>query len=875
MKHFNITLTDIQKHATNLRSIVRAILLVTILSGFGNIVSANSESLTIKGVVLNSQNEPLEGASVVIKGTSLFALTDSTGQFNMLCNRKLPVTLLISFLGHSPVEKLVTEQGNTDFRIVLQSNNELTETVITSRRREETSQQVPIPISVVGSAAIEQTGSFNVNRVKELVPSVQLYSSNPRNTTLNIRGMGSTFGLTNDGIDPGVGFYIDGVYYARPAVTALDFIDVERIEVLRGPQGTLFGKNTTAGAFNITTKAPGFTPSATVEASYGNYNFVQAKASLNIPIIKNKLATRIAFSGTQRDGTIYNTRTEKFTNTLNNLGFRGQLLYVPTERVKVTLIGDYTRQRPDGYAQVLAGVVETRRAAYRQFNNIVTDLGYVVPAINTNKREIDHDTPWKSGNDLGGTSVNIDIKLGPGTLTSTTAWRYWNWDPSNDRDFTGLQGLRKSQAPSVHHQWSQELRYAGDFHKKLSGVIGVYVLGQDLRSKPYHTEEAGRDQWRFSQSSTSNLWATPGLLDGYGIKTTSKLTSLGAAFFGQLDWNIYKGLHVLPGIRLNYDRKKVDFARKTYGGLETEDPALLAIKRSVYSDQEFTTSVQEFNPSGQITVAYQHLTYINAFVTYSASFKPVGINLGGLPNANGEPMIELARVKPEFVNHFEAGIKSTPLKSLQLNGVFHFTDIKDYQTLVQTPDLAVNRGYLANAEKVRVFGAEVDFSYRYQKLLTVTGSFAYTDGRYLRFTNAPPPLEETGGPTFKDISGGRLPGISPYAASLGIEFNTKEFTFIRQQTTFFVGADAFYRSGFSSSPSPSKYLNVKGYALLNARLGIQSTNGLSFFAWVRNATNTKYAEMLLPGAGNAGHYAAVLGDPITFGATVRYSWKAK
>jgi hypothetical protein len=97
-----------------------------------------------------------------------------------------------------------------------------------------------------------------VNRVKELVPSVQLYSSNPRNTTLNIRGLGSTFGLTNDGIDPGVGFYVDGVYYASPAATSLDFLDIEQIEVLRGPQGTLFGKNTTAGAFNITTRKPSF-----------------------------------------------------------------------------------------------------------------------------------------------------------------------------------------------------------------------------------------------------------------------------------------------------------------------------------------------------------------------------------------------------------------------------------------------------------------------------------------------------------------------------------------------------------------------------------------------------------------------------------------
>jgi len=128
--------------------------------------------------------------------------------------------------------------------------------VITSRRRREVLQDVPIPISVISGTQVEDAGAFNVNRVKEFVPSLQLYTSNPRNTGINIRGLGSPFGLTNDGLDPGVGFYVDGVYYARPAAATLDFIDLERIEVLRGPQGTLLGTNTTSGALHITTRKP-------------------------------------------------------------------------------------------------------------------------------------------------------------------------------------------------------------------------------------------------------------------------------------------------------------------------------------------------------------------------------------------------------------------------------------------------------------------------------------------------------------------------------------------------------------------------------------------------------------------------------------------
>ena len=124
--------------------------------------------------------------------------------------------------------------------------------VVTARRVEEAAQEVPIPVSVVRGDLVADAGAFNVNRLKEMLPTVQFYSTNPRNSSINIRGLGSPFGLTNDGIEPGVGLYIDGVFYARPASATLDFLDVDQVEVLRGPQGTLFGKNTTAGAINVT-----------------------------------------------------------------------------------------------------------------------------------------------------------------------------------------------------------------------------------------------------------------------------------------------------------------------------------------------------------------------------------------------------------------------------------------------------------------------------------------------------------------------------------------------------------------------------------------------------------------------------------------------
>lgn len=836
------------------------------------LVNAAIAQKVIKGVVKGEKGSPVPGATISLRGSTNHAIADNKGQFSLQTYAPFPVTLAISSIGFVTREVEVTEQNLSSVEVILVADNRrLNEISVTARRRNEKIQSVPIAISVVRGAAIEDAGAFNVNRVKELIPTVQLYSSNPRNTTLNIRGLGSTFGLTNDGIDPGVGFYLDGVYYARPAATTLDFVDIEQIEVLRGPQGTLFGKNTTAGALNITTRKPTFSPGATAEVSFGNYGYIQAKAAVNGKIA-NKLAGRLSFSGTQRDGTVYNLASRKYVNDINNLGGRLQLLYTPSDNVSITFAADAAQQRPEGYAQVVAGVVTTKRPAYRQFNAIIADLNYKLPSLNAFDRLIDHNTTWRSGNDLGGVSLNVDAKIGNGTLTSTTAYRYWNWDPSNDRDFTGLPVLSLSQATSKHKQWSQEVRYAGNFSSKLSGVIGVFVIGQDLKTAPVHIEESGSAQWRFSQSTTSELWKTPGLLDGYGIRTTSRLQTLSAAVFGQLDWAITSKLHVLPGLRYNYDDKKVDFNRKTYGGLQTTDPELIALKNIVYTDQVFNAKTDDTNLTGQLTVAFKPNGNINTYATFSASYKPVGLNLGGLPTANGQPMLQLAEIKPEYVQHYEAGIKTTPSAASTLNLAIFNTDIKDFQTQVQTAELGVNRGYLANAEKVQVRGAELDGNIRFNNNLSIFGAVAYTDGKYKSFKNAPVPLEETGGTSsFKDISGGRLPGISKWSGSLGGELSASG-KFLAQGGRYFVALDGYYRSEFSSSPSPSPFLNVDGYVLFNGRLGFRATKGVSVFIWGRNLLHKDYYEQLLVAAGNAGQYAGVLGDPGTYGITLRYNF---
>lgn len=843
------------------------------------IFSASYGQNLLEGVVKNDKDTPVEGVNIVLKGTAYNTTTDVNGKFAIEA-KELPFTIIVQYAGSNTKEIKITELPTSPLPILITTGEEkiLSEVVVSSRRRIEKVQDVPIAVSVVTGKQAEQAGAFNVNRIKELVPSVQLYSSNPRNTGINIRGLGSPYGLTNDGIDPGVGFYVDGVYYARPAATTLDFIDVERIEVLRGPQGSLFGKNTTSGAFNITSRKPSFTSGADFEVSYGNYAFLQAKASVTGALSK-KIAGRLSFSGTQRDGIIDNIATGKPTNTLNNQGIRGQLLFTPTENTNITLAADITTQHNDGYAQVVAGVAPTNRDIRRQFNTIIADLNYKLPSLNAFDRKIDHDTPWRSGQDLGGASLNIDTKIGNGTLTSTTAWRFWTWDPSNDRDFTGLQQLAKSQNPSRQWQITQEIRYAGQLTSKLSGVAGVFFIDQTSKTKG--TEESGSAQWRFSQDSftpaATALWKTPGLFEGYGIRTNAQIHSTSAAVFGQLDWAVTERLHVLPGLRYNYDKKDADYDRQTYGGLQTTDPALIALKRKVYTDQNFSSDNDNTDFSGNLTVNYKATDKINVYATYAKSYKPIGVNVAGLPTPGaGQTLSDLATVKPEDVNHYEAGIKTSPFKNSILNLTAFRTDIRDFQTNVQAAELGVNRGYLANADHVRVSGLELDASFLINKHFSVYGAATYSDGEYVKFTNAPLPLEETGKivdgvqVSYKDVSGSELPGVSKWAGNLGGEY-TKDAKFFGNTGKFFFALDGYGRSEFSSSPSASKYLIVPGYVIFNGRFGFRATDGLSVHFWGRNLLNKDYYEQLLPAGGNAGQYAAVLGDQLTYGISLKYS----
>jgi iron complex outermembrane receptor protein len=745
---------------------------------------------------------------------------------------------------------------------------------VTARRREETSQDVPLAISVVGGEHIDNTGSFNVGRLQQLTPTLQFYSSNPRNTAVNIRGIGVPFGLTNDGIEQGVGIYVDDVYYSRVASATFDFLDVAQIEVLRGPQGTLYGKNTTAGAINITTRQPTFAFEGRAEVSLGNVGFKQAKASVSGPL-SDQVAARLAFSITNRRGTIYNVTSDRWINEQDNLGIRGQILWEPTDSFDVTLAGDFSRQNPECCGTVFVGTGATQRPVDRQYAALAAAQGYQVPSTDPFDRLADLDASLNAGNELGGVALRANWDIGPGTLSSVTAWRYWDWQPENDRDFTDLPVTTLSQNPSQQEQWTQELRYAGTIGD-FDFVVGAFGYQQKIRTQGTQRQGPAASRWLLNPSSA--LAGDPTVLDGLTARNDIRLDNTSAALFGQVSWHVTDALTIQPGVRLNYDSKDALYDSVVTNGagqlvtFASTDPRIVA-QRGVLAPQRFEAEYSDWNLSYDLTVSYELAPDILAYATYAKSFKSGGVNLNGVPaDAAGNPILAAATVEPESVDHYEAGVKAQFWdRKATFNLAVFRTDIADYQALVTNGQLGVLRGYLANADKVRTQGIEADVSIRPSPRFNAYINGAYTDATYVRFADAPCPPELSGGtgsPPNCDISGQRLPGVSKWAFSFGAEGNVPA-TLLGLEGQAYLGYDGSYRSRFSSNPTPSAYTWIDGYSLHNFRLGFRSDDGLNLFVWARNAFDAEYFEQLQVPSGNTGLIVGNPGDPRTFGLTVQ------
>ena len=768
--------------------------------------------------------------------------------------------------------------------------------VITATRREAIAQDVPIALSVLSGATLVESGTQNIGQVVQLQPSLTFYQTNPRNAAINIRGLGAPLGLTNDGLEQGVGIYIDQVYYSRVATAVNDLFDVQRVEVLRGPQGTLFGKNTTAGAINVITNRPTFEPEASVELSVGSLRLLQARGAVSGPL-SDRLAFRLAGSGTTRRGTIFNIASGRYLNNRQNLAGRASLLWRPTDDLDVTLTGDYTESFPQSGAQLFVRTGTTQRPLNRQFAALAAAFNYAPPSTDPFDRITDLDTASRSGQRAGGVSLRGEWDIGSGTLTSISAWRFWNWYPSNDRDFTGLPITTVSANPSRHRQWTQELRYASKGGETFDYVVGAFFFTQKFHTLGAQQQGAAASRFLLNPGNvpagssacnppTANA-CNPAVLNGLRSENDIRYESTSAALYGQLTWNLSDDLRIQPGLRVNYDRKQGSYeAVVTTGSGST---TLNNDQRNTLPPQAYEADLSQWNLAYDLTASYDISKDVMAYASYAHSFKSAGINMNGLPLSAGVPVLSAATVRPEKIDSFELGLKTQLLRRrATVNLSAFWTEIGDFQTTVtSSPSGGVVLAYLANAEKVRVRGAEAEFSFRPSKRFSLYVNGAYTDAKYARFPDAPCPPELSGGtiaqpgqapsapgtpgglsPASCDASGSWLPGVSRWSGSYGFEYNRPATLFGLPGEVYF-GFDGNARTRFSSNPTRSLYTDVRGYSLANFRIGFRADDRWNVFAWVKNAFAEDYFEVLSLGPSNTGLVVGLPGDPRTWGVTIQ------
>ena len=762
--------------------------------------------------------------------------------------------------------------------------SQLDEIVVTARRREERAQDVPIALTVIGGEQLDKSNTYNVGQLTQQAPSVQVLSSNPRNTSITIRGIGASYGLANDGLEQGVGIYVDQVYYGRPATATLDFVDLAQIEILRGPQGTLFGKNTTAGALNITTRDASFTPEGAAEISIGGLGFVQAKASVTGPLIGDTLAGRLSVVSTRRDGTLDNVRIGRDQNDQHSFAVRGQLLWTPTEKLTVRAYGDWNRQLLECCAQVYVGVGETARPVLQRYAALVAGRpGALPPSTNPYDRLVDVDGDIQADQWQAGGSVIVDYDLGKLAFTSISAYREWDWEPANDRDYTGLDILPKSNNPSHQDQTSQEFRLSSTGKNRIDWVAGLYYFNQTVET--HGITQYGKDASYWLLGCVANplqpTLCSPAstlpsaLLDGYTALNDSSIETTSYAAFGQFTWNVTDRLKVTPGLRYTYEEKDGVYDLSVYGGAAPANANENSRRLGLQRPQNYTAHVSEDSVSGQIAVSYEIRPDVLTYVSYAKGSKSGGLNMTGLPLlADNTPALDRAVVKPEEVQTYELGLKSQAFdRRLTANLAAFYTEIADFQAnVVDAAGPGAIRGYISNIEKVEIKGVELDLNAHPNRSIDLYANVSWTDGEYTSFKNGPCPLELIGASTAQCyLSGKDLPGVSPWAVSIGGELH-RPGSVLGLTGEVFVGGDANYRSSYNSDAAVSKYTEIDGYGVLNLRAGFRSDNGWDASVWVKNALDKDYLQFVSVQTGNSGLILGNPGDERTVGFTLRANY---
>ncbi|HBP0980591.1 TonB-dependent receptor [Pseudomonas aeruginosa] len=726
---------------------------------------------------------------------------------------------------------------------------------VTARRREEDSQKVPTPITVLGGETLEAQRISRVQDLQQVLPSVNVAYIHARQSSVAVRGIGNN--PASDGLEGSAGIYLDNVYLGRPGMAVFDLLDIEQLELLRGPQGTLFGKNTTAGVLNISTRAPTFTAERTVEVSGGQDGYFQGRGTVSGPLGET-LAGRLSAYRTRHDGYIKNIHDDNYLNGGERQGARGQLLFEPNEDFSLRWIADYNEEDSSNGSMVVYGGAERfwQRAA----------LVGASPLRDPQRRKVNINGRQHVSVHQGGSSLEANWNLAGGyRLTSISAYRYWHFTPANDEQLN-VSAINDTGVEVHDRQFSQEIRLASPTGGAFDYVVGAYAFRQNLGNKTFTSYGPLADLYL--------LGANLGALNDTYSKANGKIETDSFALFAQGTWHLTERLDFTAGLRGTYEEKNAKVERfAPLGGAAVGGVGAAVRNGQLGAYDSGDLSQYNFAPSALLSLSYQFSDDLLGYASLSHGEKSGGVNLavGSAPSAGADSLL----VGPERANDAELGLKSTLFdRRLLLNANLFWTGIHGYQatTLYQAPGSTQLVQVLANAGSVRSRGLEFEATALPLRGLTLNFNGSYNDVTYLSFKDAPCPAEVStrpGAPSSCDLTGQRVVGASKWIANLNGEYQWR----LDDRFQPYVSASYAYRSAAEGTLDNSDLSKIDGYALVNLAAGLRSDLGdgqLDTSVWLKNAFDKDY--YLSAFASINGSYTASVGQPRTLGVSLRYDF---
>ncbi|EIZ78139.1 TonB-dependent receptor [Novosphingobium sp. Rr 2-17] len=743
---------------------------------------------------------------------------------------------------------------------------------VTARHREERLQEVPIAITAISGAELT---SKRIERVSEFaikVPNFSALQQNTRVSGLYIRGLGGN--ASNDGAEGGVGLIVDNVFFTHVGFSWLDFVDLENIQVVRGPQGTLLGKNTTIGAVIVQTQKPSFDPSLTIQGTYGNRDATQLRVNATGPIIDDVLAYRLTFANSYGGGWITNQYNGEKLLDNHRWSVRGQLLFTPASNISSRLIVEhYESEEYNNFYPPVADVTEnldpntgqaisTRTSWSSKLKNA---FGYTANLDGPNNANLNNQDRLVARTD--GVSNEINWDLGGVNLTSVSAWRRLYFRPYNDSDYSPYDIYRAGYDVDVN-QYSQEFRLASQSGGSIDWQLGTYYLHEDLRSNLRTIFGSDATSFFLSTSLPSSV------LDGLEYDRDGHLHIDSIAGFGQLTWHLAPTFSVTGGLRYTYEKKQVSVDGYSVGGA-TLSSTLQAYRTALLNNLGGTTGSAGGNYSIDAQVNRGAVSWLvnpawqvtpDILVYASASY---GEKSGAANTSATAAQASLVITKPEKSTDYEAGIKTNWLDGkVTINLNLYNNTIENYQASRVDSANAAFGTYLANVGKVRLRGFELETSFQPVPSLSFNANLARNDAKYLDYDDAPAPVEYQaalgGSNASLSLTGYQVIGAPKWTVQGGIDLDQPIGG--GWAITGFVNTS--WRSKTALINPRSIYGWQKAYALTNAGLGLRSESGLwQLQIWSKNLTNKRYA-LAYSAASASAPINEVYGNPRTFGATV-------